>query len=47
MSSRNKNHTRQQAEQFTENCRYLGLKILEDEYQQMIDRANEDSLGVL
>ena len=45
MSSRNKNHTRQQAEQFTENCSYLGLKILEEEYQQMIDRANEGSIG--
>ena len=45
MSSRNKNNTRQQAEQFTENCSYLGLKILEEEYQQMIDRANEGSIG--
>jgi len=45
MSSRNKNHTRQQAEQFTEHCRYLGLKLLAEEYQQMVDRANEGSLG--
>jgi DNA replication protein DnaC len=45
MSSRNKNHTRQQAELFTENCHYLGLKILAEEYQLMIDRANEGSLG--
>ena len=45
MSSRNKNHTRQQAEQFTESCQYLGLKLLAEEYQQMVDRANESSLG--
>jgi len=45
MSSRNKNHTRQKAEQFTEHCRYLGLKLLAEEYQQMVDRANEGSLG--
>ncbi|MFW5699892.1 MAG: IS21-like element helper ATPase IstB [Bacteroidota bacterium] len=45
MSSRNKNHTRQQAEQFVENCRCLGLKLLAEEYQQKVDRANEGSLG--
>ena len=46
MSSRNKNHTRQQQkEQFTEGCRYLGLKLLAEEYQLMVDRANESSVG--
>jgi len=45
MSSRNKNHTRQQAEQFIESCRYLGLKLLAEEYQQMVDQANEGSVG--
>lgn len=45
MSSRNKNHTRQQAEQFTESCQYLGLKLLAEEYQQMVDRANEAAIG--
>ena len=45
MSSRNKNHTRQQAEQFNENCRYLGLKLLAEEYQRMVDQANEGSVG--
>lgn len=45
MSNRNKNNTRQQQEKFTEGCRYLGLKLLAEEYQQMVDRANEDSPG--
>jgi len=45
MSSRNKNSTRQQQEHFTEGCRYLGLKLLEEEYQQMVDRANERDAG--
>jgi len=45
MSSRNKNNTQQQQEQFTQNCRYLGLKLLVEEYQQMVDRANENTLG--
>ena len=45
MSSRNKNQPRQQAEQFTEGCRYLGLKLLAEEYQRMVDRANEGSVG--
>ena len=45
MSSRNKNQTQQQQEQFTDNCRYLGLKMLAEEYQQMVDRANERGVG--
>ena len=45
MNKRNKNHPTQQAEQFTDNCRYLGLKLLAEEYRQMIDHANEDSPG--
>ena len=45
MSSRNKSNTRQQQEQFIEHCRYLGLKLLAEEYQQMIDRANEAAIG--
>jgi DNA replication protein DnaC len=32
-------------EQFTDNCRYLGLKLLADEYLHMVDRANENTLG--
>jgi DNA replication protein DnaC len=45
MSNKNKNDTRQQQEQFTDHCRYLGLKLLAEEYQQMVDRANENSVG--
>jgi len=41
MRGRNKNHTQQRQEQFIENCRYLGLKLLAEEYQQMVDKANE------
>jgi DNA replication protein DnaC len=45
MSNRNKNHTQQKQEQFTENCCYLGLKLMAEEYQQMVDRANERDVG--
>ncbi|GAO27837.1 mobile element protein [Geofilum rubicundum JCM 15548] len=45
MSSKNKSYGKEQAEAFAENCRYLGLKLLAEEYQQMINRANESSLG--
>ena len=45
MSNRNKNNTRQQQEQFTDNCRYLGLKLLAEEYQQMVNSANENTVG--
>ncbi len=45
MSSRNKNQTQQQQEQFTDNCRYLGLKMLAEEYQQMVDGAHERGVG--
>jgi DNA replication protein DnaC len=45
MSNRNKNQTPKQQEQFTDNCRLLGLKLLAEEYQQMVDRANENTVG--
>ena len=45
MSNRNKNKTQQQKEQFTQGCRYLGLKLLCEEYQQMVDRATESETG--
>ncbi len=45
MSSRNKNDTQKQQAQFTEGCRYLGLKLLAEEYQGMVDRAGKDTLG--
>ena len=45
MRGKNKNHTQHMQEQFIENCRYLGLKLLEEEYQQMVDKANEHDAG--
>jgi DNA replication protein DnaC len=45
MSNRNKNQTQKQQEQFTDNCRLLGLKLLAEKYQQMVDRANENTVG--
>ncbi|MEX0981969.1 MAG: IS21-like element helper ATPase IstB [Bacteroidales bacterium] len=45
MSSKNKNHTKEQSEEFTRNCRYLGLKLLEQDYQQIIEQANEGPVG--
>lgn len=45
MRGKNKNHTQHSQEQFIENCRYLGLKLLEEEYQQMVDKANEHDAG--
>jgi len=45
MSSRKTSNTHQQQEQFTENCRYLGLKLLAEEYQQMVNKANENTVG--
>jgi len=45
MKGRNKNHTQYRQEQFAENCRYLGLKLLAEEYQQMFDKANERDTG--
>jgi len=45
MSTKKTNHTQQQIEQFIENCRYLGLKLLAEEYQQMVDKAGMDTVG--
>lgn len=45
MNKRTISRTKQQADQFTENCQYLGLKLLAKEYQQMVDRASEGSVG--
>jgi DNA replication protein DnaC len=45
MSSKKTSNTHQQQKQFTENCRYLGLKLLAEEYQQMVDSANENTVG--
>lgn len=45
MSTKKTNHTQQQIEQFTGNCRYLGLKLLAEEYQQMVDKAGKGTMG--
>lgn len=45
MSSRDKRPSQQQAEQFTNNCRYLKLNLLAEEYRQMVDNANEKETG--
>jgi len=45
MRGRKTSNTQQQQEQFTGNCRYLGLKLLAEEYRQMIDRANKNTVG--
>jgi len=45
MSNKKMNNKRQQQEQFTGNCLYLGLKLLAQQYQQIIDRANKDTIG--
>jgi len=45
MSSKKTNDTQQHREEFTHRCRYLGLKLLEEEYQRMVDRAVKDNVG--
>ena len=45
MSNRRTNNTQQQQEEFIENCRYLGLKLLAEGYRQMVDRANKHTIG--
>lgn len=45
MSTKKINQTQQQIEQFTGNCRYLGLKLLAEEYQQIVDKAGRDTVG--
>lgn len=45
MSNKKMNNTKQQQEQFTGNCLYLGLKLLAQDYQQIIDRANKNTIG--
>jgi len=47
MSTKRINHTQQQAEQFTSNCRYLKLNLLAEEYRSMVDKANEKEIGHL
>ncbi len=45
MSSKSKTQAQQQAGQFTEMCRYLGLKQLADQYPQLLDQAGKDDPG--
>ena len=45
MRGRKISNTQQQEELFTGKCRYLGLKLLAEEYRQIIDRANENTPG--
>jgi len=45
MNSRKISKTKEQQEQFTDNCHYLGLKLLAKEYRQIVDRANENTVG--
>lgn len=45
MNNKKKNDTLEQQEQFTDNCLYLGLKCLAQDYRQIIDRANNDTIG--
>lgn len=45
MSTKKINPTQQQAVQFTDNCRYLKLPLLAEEYRQMVDKANEKTMG--
>ena len=45
MSNKKMNNIQHQQEQFIGNCLYLGLKLLAQEYQQIIDRANNNTVG--
>ena len=45
MNNKKISKPKEQQEQFTGNCRYLGLKLLAEEYRQMVDRANENTVG--
>ncbi|MFA5817528.1 MAG: ATP-binding protein [Bacteroidales bacterium] len=45
MSTKKTNHTQEQKDQFIDNCHYLGLKLLAEEYPQIVDKAGKDTLG--
>lgn len=44
MSNRSTNKALEH-EQFTENCLYLGLKLLSEQYTQMVDQAGKNDVG--
>jgi DNA replication protein DnaC len=45
MSTKRINPTQRQSEQFTDNCRYLKLQHLGGQYQEIIDKAHEQTMG--
>jgi DNA replication protein DnaC len=45
MSTKRVNPTQRQSEQFTDNCRYLKLQHLGGQYQKLIDKAHEQTMG--
>lgn len=45
MSTKKTTHSQEQMEQFTDNCHYLGLNLLAEEYPQIVDKAGKDTLG--
>ena len=45
MSTKKSSDTQKQQEQFAQSCAYLGLKLLGEEYQRMVDRAIKDNVG--
>jgi DNA replication protein DnaC len=45
MSTKKMNPTQEQIAQFTDNCQYLKLKNLGEQYQQILDKAHEQTMG--
>jgi len=45
MSSSTPNQSMQQIKQFVDNCNYLGLKNLSQEYQNILDKAGKNTIG--
>ena len=45
MVSKTPNQSQKQIEQFIDNCNYLGLKNLVQEYQKIVDKAGRDTVG--
>lgn len=45
MASNTPNQSQKQIEQFIDNCDYLGLKNLAQEYQKIVEKAGRDTVG--
>jgi DNA replication protein DnaC len=45
MVGKTPSQSQKQIEQFIDNCNYLGLKNLAQEYQRIVDRAGRDTVG--